>query len=276
MTAPTFGPPTQAPAYSLQQAPAVTPGAPQASFSEQAFETLVRQKGYPVQIDQALQCPCAGESASSARADCEHCGGFGWHFLPGTQTVAVLSGMGQSKRQVPWTLETKGTASVTVLPTDKLAFMDRLTFLHATTIFSQRLYPHQTATGWEAYATYPVKQLLNCLAYDGPKAPLRDVRAQLTTTGNRLTFAPEAFDDSIEREPAFTLRYRHHPVYHVLDIPRDLIESPTLQAPAAPGGRPAPTELPLHAMVQRAHFVFGQGRTDGQLDTPTQKAPPPW
>ena len=60
-------------------------GQPQVAFRPQDFNAAIWSHGYDVICEQAVRCPCQGDSGAP-KPDCQNCHGFGYFFINPTRT----------------------------------------------------------------------------------------------------------------------------------------------------------------------------------------------
>jgi hypothetical protein len=233
----------------LPTPPPPPPSGPQVYHNLDDFEGLIAGHGQPVELATALGCPCRDATTGSAQQTCSSCLGMGYLFPLVHNTLAVLQQLGATRKAYNWAEATLGTVSISITNADKLGHMDRLTLLKAETTYQQQ------ATIYAPIA--PGDPALTVLVYP----PLTIEHAY---TWNPATHQAEPLPDGailaqtervLALDPALAgrqlaIRYRHRPVYHIVEIPRDI-----MTAPSDPTAKLR--SFPLHAIGRRAHLLIG-------------------
>ncbi len=112
-------------------------GSDEVIFDLKAFEDLITSKGSKCSIERAIKCPCRIEGAGSPLSNCSNCGGTGWFFIAKINTRIVAQALSNLSKLSSWTESNAGTVSLTASVNDRLALMDRVTFLELEAIFTE-------------------------------------------------------------------------------------------------------------------------------------------
>lgn len=229
-------------------------------FSQPKFDALVWEKGYDVTLEKALPCPCSSKNTNQ-QSNCKNCGGSGWLFVNASQTKIVLSAMNLNTKFLAWTEQNIGTASVTALSKDETSFMDRITVKDGIAIFSQVLFMKQfddTSSIVNYFTTiYNIKEIIYIALFRGTQQELLPLiyGTDFTYSENKILFltASDYIDTDLEEQDiSIVVRYKHAPQFHIIDIPRE-----TIQSFVNIGGEgEKKIDLPIHAIARRSHYVL--------------------
>lgn len=237
-----------------------------AHWNKKDFDSAIYAQGYEVWKELALHCPCRNPTNGSALSDCENCGGTGWIFVNKTLTRAVIQAINrQSKFTQKWTEMDAGTISVSLRNEDKVAFMDRITIMDQVSTFSQSL----------ALKKGPNKQLNSRLFYN----PTKITHAYLFNGSDKKLYQLGAndylFKDNyfflnleLPNEPqSVSLRYEHHPQYHVIDITREQIANRGGLENNCDPNEPVDSllaQFPVHAVARKADRTLDPADINGE------------
>lgn len=221
-------------------------------FHQNSFDTLVAQKGRDVIYEKAVMCPCKSKS-TNALPSCKNCGGSGWLFINPIVDRMVVQKLDISTEFKPWSEESRGTIAITALQRHRLSFMDRITLPQAESVFNEILHLNKVDNDVFSFATYEIKHIEYI-------AKFTDVHTALT----RLTPDQYTIDGSILRIPSLnkgdsvSIRYIHSPVYHIVELQRESIESYRLET-----GSEKQQRLPISALARRAHYIINRENFTG-------------
>jgi hypothetical protein len=227
-------------------------GSPEVLFDNKAFNDFVSNKGYEAYIDRAIECPCKVKSLGSALSTCVNCNGTGWIFVNRSQTKVACTGISNRNKYENWTKENMGTISITSRPIDKLGFMDRITLLELEAWFTEVLKPVVFNSQVYAFTIYPVIEIMNIYKFNGDNAVLQKlaVDTDYTISGNKIVFNYNTYGAT--QDFSVSVRYKHNPVYHVIDINRDLVKQYSLNQ----NGTVEKQDFPLNAIGRKAHYML--------------------
>ena len=144
--------------------PANTIATPSPQFEKQLFDAAIWQKGYDCYVEKAIECPCRGDAENhSALPNCQNCGGVGWVFLNPVKTIALITGVNRDTKYKQWSQELIGNVSITLRDIEQAGFMDRITLLVETAIFSEvkkiRSIQEGLDTSYFTFLSYEIKQI---------------------------------------------------------------------------------------------------------------------
>lgn len=229
-------------------------------FNPSRFEAAIFDKGYDVYHERAMRCPCQIQNITSPLPDCKNCGGTGWFFINKTQTRMLLSGMADKKKyEAQWSETNAGTVSISSSSLDRLAFMDRITIMCGEAYFSQviNMKYSERLDKIFAFLVYEPLEIDEIFLFKSTNEPLQVLTEnEFSIQNNFLFLNKELFPipDKKTNPLAVSVRYKHRPQYHIVDIMRDLMLTPVLNA----GSNLQATieKMPFSAMGRRAHFIF--------------------
>lgn len=259
---------------------------PRANFVESEFNKQIWQKGYNVSFERALQCPCKSKSSGQA-SNCKNCGGSGWVFVNKTQTRMVIHSMNLQTKFLEWSQENLGTVSITAMAEERLGYMDRLVVLDGESIFWETLFVKEIFNGDESISSsesesssisdsqgkhhhrqekdlyyfntlYPIKEILHIAVFNGTQNKLIPLfyGTDFYYTDNKIIFlTAKKYINPIKgyQDTSITLKYIHAPQFHVIDLNRETMQSPTQFGPL---DTEVITNLPVHAIGRRSHYVL--------------------
>lgn len=235
------------------------------NFDKDSFENLIQDKGYSVIIEKALKCPCrVKEAGNQALSNCQNCGATGFIFINPIQTRAIIHSLNSETKFKEWSEENRGTASLTVRSVDTLAFMDKITIVdnvcsqNGGVYFTQTLQVKTYKGKLFAYTVYAVKEVQELFYFKGPENPLEKLvkGADFTIESNKVIL-DKRFQDY--QNIQLTIRYKHDPVYYVIDIQREMMTSWVIDEK----GNNNQTPFPVHAIIRKAHYVLDESNYNG-------------
>lgn len=236
---------------------------PQAHWNIDIFHDAIQEHGYKVYIDRALQCPCRNRSTNSAMSNCINCNGSGWMFIDRQETVLLCSSMSNRNKYENWTSSNAGTVNIGAMAQDKLGFMDRITMTELESWHTQvlQMTKHPIDDVLFCFTTYEPISVFHVYQFIDEATPLslltkdQDYYVQ----GNKIVLSDEL---SAEVDTAtLTVRYTHRPVYHVIDINRDLVKQITQQN--CPDKTNLKANFPINCVARRAHYILDADNYSG-------------
>lgn len=225
-------------------------------FDEPEVTGLVNDRGYKCIYEKAYECPCKSKEATH-RQNCKNCGGTGWIFVnPKESRMVITSILADGKfskaQWIDWGMVDSGSAMLSSLNDDKLAFMDRVTIKTATAEHNQILYPSLTDDGVQlfAYTKYDIISIDFIGLFVGIDEPLQKLEPTTDYTfRDNVILLESQYNDLVG--PAITIRYIHNPVFHIIDVLR---ESMTSTKGTMSQGQ-TQLILPIKALAKRAHLI---------------------
>ncbi len=236
---------------------------PEANFDKNKFDALVWDKGYVVILEKSLKCPCTSKNAGGQQSNCRNCGGTGWIFINPKETRMVLSSMNLNTKYQSWSKENVGTASITALSEDETSFMDRISVVDGIAIFNETLFLKTFGSTYYWATIYDIKEILHLALFINVDTVLKPLKygIDFTYVKNVITFLTAS--DYIrpllpEQDISIVIRYKHSPQFHIIDIPRETIQSfITIM-----GEGEQKINLPIHAVGRRSHYVLDRQNFD--------------
>ena len=245
---------------------------PRVGWDVNRFETLIQTQGYDALIDRALRCPCCDKATGQAMSTCKNCGGRGWFFVDRTETRLLAQHMDSKKRYDEWSQVNRGTASITTRGIDKLGFMDRIILTQLEEWFSETLHPVLFDSQLIAYPIYEPLEITNMFLFASDTAPLVPLSADMySVVGNKIVFSENVLDlvdlesldikDVNEIPLHITIRYSHYPVYHVIDMNRELMRVREGKL-CGQGYDEYLRQMPINVLARKAHYIFDNQKWD--------------
>ena len=245
---------------------------PRVGWDVNRFETLIQTQGYDALIDRALRCPCCEKSTGQALSTCRNCGGRGWFFVDRTETRLLAQHMDSKKRYDEWSQVNRGTASITTRGIDKLGFMDRIILTQLEEWFSETLHPVLFDGQLIAYPIYEPLEISNAFLFASDSSPLIPLTPDYySVVGNKIVFNDtiinlvdvESMDiqDVNEIPLHITIRYSHYPVYHVIDMNRELMRVREGKL-CGEGYDDHLRQMPINVLARKAHYIFDNQKWD--------------
>lgn len=239
---------------------------PRVGWDVNRFETLIQTQGYDAYIDRALRCPCCDKATGQALSTCRNCGGRGWFFVDRTQTRLLAQHLDSKKRYEEWSEVNRGTASITTRGIDKLGFMDRIILTQLEEWYSETLHPVLFNNQLVAYPIYEPLEISNAFLFASDSEPLIPLDASMySVVGNKIVFDGSITDlvdiesldikDVNEVPLQITMRYSHYPVYHVIDMNRELMRVREGKL-CGEGYDDHLRQMPINVLARKAHYIF--------------------
>ena len=243
------------------------------SFNPVDFKQAISNHGYDVTIEKALMCACKDKANGNVRVDCGNCGATGWIFVNKKKTRALISHINQKTKFQNWTEENVGTINVTTHAEDRIGYMDKITVLDVETTFSQVVHVRKSSTnklfGFLAYVPTEIDMAFLFLDAEEPLEHLDP--GKYTIEHNRfilddsyLAMLSGITDPNLQYLNV-TIRYFHEPVYHIVDINREVIKNRSKDCGT---GSKTLKELPISSIGKKPHTIYempsflGQGLFD--------------
>ena len=247
---------------------------PKVGWDIKKFESLIYNHGYHAYIEKALRCPCVDKASGQALSTCRNCLGRGWIFVDKRETKVVSQGMANERRNSQTGEINRGTARITTRAIDRLGFMDKIILMDLLAYYTEILRP--TLWGEDetliAYPIYDPLEITNIYLFVGDDIPLMPLTPdRYTVIGNRIEFDKKLLDevevtDMNARQPdiAITIRYSYHPVYHIIDVNRELMK---VRERGCYYSDDVLKNMPINALARKAHYIFDNNTySDEQFD----------
>lgn len=235
---------------------------PRVGWRVDDFEELIQSQGYDVYIDRAMRCPCVDKATGQALSTCKNCLGRGWFFVDRTETRIIAQRMDSKKRYLDWSEVNAGTASMTTKGSDKLGFMDRIILLQLQEFYSEIIRPTMYEGELLAYPVYEPIDITNMFLYVGDYTKLEPIPAEMYKVDkNKIVFDQELLNvvpvDSVNQNTpsvSISMRYSHYPVYHVIDVNRELMR--VRESKLCGYDDEMLKQMPINVLARKAHFIF--------------------
>lgn len=226
------------------------------------FEKLIQTQGYDAYIDRAMRCPCVDRATGQALSTCKNCLGRGWFFIDRTETRVIAQRMDSRKHYQDWGEVNRGTASITTKGADKVGFMDRVILLQLREFYSEILKPELFEGELLAYPVYEPLEINNMFLFLGDYTKLEPVPSGMYTLDkNKVVFDKQLLDilpvdDINQKTPnmSISVRYSHYPVYHVIDINRELMK--VRESKLCSFDDNELRQMPISVSARKAHYIF--------------------
>lgn len=246
----------------ITQTPSQIVNQGRADFAKSRFDALIIEKGYKVIHEKALRCSCVSRN-SNQQSNCKNCGGSSWIFINPTETRMVIHSMNLNTKYKEWSQENIGTASISSLAETETSFMDRITVVDGEAIFSEVLFLNQYNSTYYWNTIYDIKEICFLGLFITVNETLKTLQygIDFTYTGNKITFltASDYIDPLLkEQDLSISIRYKHSPQLHIIDSPRETIQTFINIS----GEGEAVVSLPVHSIGRRSHYVLDRQNFD--------------
>lgn len=240
-------------------------GSPEVYLQQKSFDSLIQRKGYKVYIDRFMPCPCKEEGVESHLLTCKNCFGTGFVLVEREQATIFLHSMNRETQYKDWSMELIGTASITPVSEIVLSFMDRIVLYEEEIIYSDLIYPINTESGdIIAFCSYPPKEILNVFMYQGDNKELLSIDKSLIKIDSEGRLNLNEIRDILYSRQAFiynkkttlSIRYKFLPSYHIIDINRSVMTSPTDTFTNGIGNRGDRAIFPHSYIGRMSHLVL--------------------
>lgn len=226
------------------------------------FEKLIQTHGYDVFIDRAMRCPCVDRATGQALSTCKNCLGRGWFFVNRHETRIIAQRMDNKKRYQDWSEVNQGNASITTKGIDKLGFMDRIILTQLEAYYSEILRPIVYDGELLVYPVYEPLYITDIFLFIGDYTKLQPIPKEMYKIDkNKLVFDKGLMEiipvgDVNEKTPniSITVRYAYYPVYHVIDINRELMKVRESQFCSYDDEQLR--QMPINVTARKAHYIF--------------------
>jgi len=240
------------------------------------FKQSISNHGYDIMLEKALFCPCKDKANGHVDVGCKNCGATGWIFVNKTKTRALISHINQQTKFLNWTEENVGTINISTTAEDKVGYMDRVTILDVETVFSQIAHVRKSSSNkLFAFLAYEPVEIEAIYLFENASSPLIPVAANQYTIQNNKIILDDIFLAALAgvTDPQLqylnlTVRYYHLPVYHIIDINREVMKNRSKDC--ATGGKTL-KELPISSVGKKPHTMFetpnftGEGLFDNTI-----------
>jgi len=226
------------------------------------FDAAVFQRGYKVFHDKMIKCPCKVKQGGDNLSSCRNCGGTSWVLVNRFETRMVLQSMNLDTKYKEWSEERLGTVNITALERDRLAHMDRIILIDGESVHNQVIYPQKFKNTLFAFTFYDIKSVIDLFLFVSDTDSLVRLTETTDFTFEKNRVLLSSTFKSIDNL-TLSVRYIHSPQFHILDIPRELIQSDIdgVNKETLLG------DFPVNAIGRRSHYVLdSQNLTDDYLN----------
>lgn len=249
-----------------------------ADFQQEEFDILFRDKGYNVIWEKALQCGCLG-AGSDHQTNCQNCGGTGWLFVNPTATRMIVTSLAVNKdfQTLDQGSIDMGYSQITARYEDKIGFMDKIILTDSVSSHHEVLFPvlDSGSGNYRASTRYDIKavEFIGHFTGTGTVYTKLEEGTDYVISNNIVEFLTNVTADNQK----VTIRYRHNPVYHIWDQPRETITSLLVKG----ANRRDPYNMAIRGMGKRAHLILnaenwaGNRLLDNSWDVQCPPSPEP-
>lgn len=229
-------------------------GAPKVNiFNKEDFNAALWENGYDVILEEAVACPCKGQSSDNL-VTCSNCLGTGWVFINPIRTKAFISSINRSTKYKDWSPEMIGTIAATFMDTNRISFMDKITMLNFTSEMSEVLSLRNYNSHKFVFCTYRVSYIKSIFLFSSENELLTLVDPSLYTINNNSfvvdidsSVFPVGFNGKV------SIRYRHRTTYNILDIPHDM----RMTKEYSNNGTKSVVEMPIQCIARKSQYELG-------------------
>lgn len=237
-------------------------GLPKPYWDVEKFNALIYNHGYHAYLERALRCPCVDRATGQPLVTCHNCMGRGWIFVDKRETRIVAQGMNNIRRNSEQGEVNRGTVRITARAVDRLGFMDRVMLDELIAWYTEILRPVEYNDELIAYPIYEPLEVSNMLLYIGAHTTLLPLTSdQYTISGNKIVFSSDILDlippaglNSRHPDVSISIRYSYYPVYHIVDVDRELMKVRDLAGCTYSDAKLA--NMPILCEGRKAHYIF--------------------
>ena len=222
---------------------------------QERYEALIFNKGYSVKIENGVECPCKGKSGAPLTT-CHNCLGLGWIFINPLYTKAIITSANSSTKYKHWSRELAGTVNITVKNSERLAFMDKVTFGGKTNILSEVKPVITSGANKFIFCSYQVELINNVYIFDNDTSKLIVVPADEYTinSGNSMIVDLNVTTYPTQFNGVVSIEYDYLESYNVIDIPHSFRTAFIDDS----NGKRQEFDLPVQAIAGKSHFIMGK------------------
>jgi len=223
-------------------------------FRQEDFEGTIWMKGYDIIKEHAIECPCRGTSGSP-KTTCNNCLGIGWFFINPIQTKAIISSINKQTKYQQWSPELAGTVNISVRNSERFSFMDKITFVTRTSIFSEVCKILSNGAQKFVFCSYKVNSIRNIWMFntDTTKLTLIDPSNYTINPNNKLVVLLNGISYPAGFNNVISIEYEHNISYNIIDIPHDFRSSFIINE----NGVSVEHNMPVNGVARRSHMELG-------------------
>jgi hypothetical protein len=222
---------------------------PRVDFNQNSFDSLLKTKGRRIIWEKAIICPCREITTGSALSTCKNCGSTGWVFINPKNINILIHSLGIKNDFSNWSEEARGTINCSSPNENDITSMDKLTIVDAISYFDENLQIHSQNNQNFVFLSYEPKQIQYCALFESDSLPLRrlNLGTDYTIVKNKLIVSNTYSIVDLK----VSIRYSHAPVYHVLEMQRESMETF-----ANIGNGEVLLNMPFSFLAKRAHYLI--------------------
>ena len=247
---------------------------PAVNFEIDRFDSAILKHGYNVYHHKALRCPCVNKGTNSPLPNCENCNGVGWFYVEKTLTKALMQNMDNKPDfSEGWGAKNLGSISITTMYNDDVTYMDKFEAIDLESSFSQTLnffYDEHSETLF-SFLIYEPKLVSNSYKFESTSQPLtyliqyideNSIDWDFKIDKNKFILNSEKYLTEFNQKGInISIRYKHTPIYCVVDIQREVFKAKDKTACNNPQCDYGNSQLPLRGQPQksvgkRLHYIF--------------------
>lgn len=242
-------------------------GQPSVDFRGDDYNATIWNKGYDVIMEKAVECPCRTRQRE-ALSTCKNCYGTGWFFINPFQTKAIITSINKVTQYKNWSIELIGTVAVTVMDSDRVSYMDRVTLknnpnIRNTSIFSEIKAVRDLSGTPFVFLSYKPERIKEIYLFSNSSAALirliEGTDYNISTTNDHIIEFTYDFTQINNYNGSVSILYEHEIQYNVLDLPHDIRSSYITNN----DGKKEQLLLPINAVARKVHNVMGVLERDG-------------
>jgi hypothetical protein len=228
---------------------------PEVSMDLNRFEQAILKKGYNIEHEKALVCPCASSANNSALPDCRNCGGIGYFYIERVKTKALMQGF---KRQPEYNknyTETDNTSiKLTTLAKDDVSYMDKVKNLDLMSNFSQIIHLMMDEDeNFFSFLIYEPFSVRFVYLFVDSREKLRLLSKNDYVVEKNKIILNKGVLEGVDY-PTLSIRYKHHPVYYVSSIERELFGDESKELFTCDDGEFK--QAPQLSTAKRLHYLW--------------------
>jgi hypothetical protein len=156
----------------------------------------------------------------------------------------------------------RGDLKVSASNTEELSFMDRITVKTAEAIFNEVLFFKTKGLGINtttfAFSSYTIGEVLYAGYFTGTNTKYQTLAKDVdfTVARNTIKLINPAIVP-VDGQISITVRYKHAPCYHMIDMKRESMESSQFT------GKENLIHLPIAGTARRAHYIIDGNNLNG-------------
>lgn len=221
-----------------------------ADFTVRKFNQFVQQNGLKVVIEKAIACACRNRKSHAALSGCVNCEGLGIQFVEPTETTAIIQGVTYDMKNFQYSDESLGAAQMTVEYAYRISYFDKITLLDGESVFTESVWFNKEESGGvtlSRFLTYEPLEIEYVYKWLGESVEHEKLEQDVdyTLSGRKITLI-----NSTNNEERIGIRYKHKPVYLVMELNHDIRNTITYEK-----GQFSLERLPVAAILKKMHLV---------------------